>query len=96
MVHEWNGRLQRVTASEEGFAWEGKTYPSLLTVARATTGGHWNGPRFFGLTGPKGRARVRGSSPMNGSGYRASTKTEGSSNESAARDSRLEAVISSL
>ncbi|HZZ22025.1 MAG TPA: DUF2924 domain-containing protein [Roseiarcus sp.] len=53
LVHEWNGRLQRVTALEEDFAWEGKTYPSLSTVARAITGGHWNGPRFFDLTGSK-------------------------------------------
>jgi hypothetical protein len=46
-------RLQRVTALEEGFAWEGKAYRSLSMVARAITGGHWNGPRFFGLTGSK-------------------------------------------
>jgi hypothetical protein len=53
LVREWNGHLQRVTALEEGFAWEGKTYRSLSMVARAITGGHWNGPRFFGLTGSK-------------------------------------------
>jgi DUF2924 family protein len=53
LVREWDGRLQRVTALEEGFAWEGKTYRSLSMVARAITGGHWNGPRFFGLTGSK-------------------------------------------
>jgi Protein of unknown function (DUF2924) len=60
LVREWNGHLQRVTALEEGFAWEGKTYRSLSMVARAITGGHWNGPRFFGLTGSKtmGRAAV--------------------------------------
>jgi Protein of unknown function (DUF2924) len=53
LVREWNGHLHRVTALEEGFAWEGKTYRSLSMVARAITGGHWNGPRFFGLTGSK-------------------------------------------
>jgi Protein of unknown function (DUF2924) len=53
LVREWNGHLQRVTALEDGFAWEGKTYRSLSMVARAITGGHWNGPRFFGLTGSK-------------------------------------------
>jgi hypothetical protein len=58
LVREWNGHLQRVTALEEGFAWEGKTYRSLSMVARAITGGHWNGPRFFGLTGSKAMARV--------------------------------------
>jgi site-specific DNA recombinase len=43
---------------EEGFAWEGKTYRSLSKVAWAITGGHWNGPRFFGLTGSKGMGRA--------------------------------------
>ena len=45
-------------ALEEGFAWDGKTYRSLSKVARAITGGHWNGPRFFGLTGSKSMARA--------------------------------------
>jgi Protein of unknown function (DUF2924) len=57
LVREWNGHLQRVTALEDGFAWEGKTYRSLSMVARAITGGHWNGRRFFGLTGSKAMAR---------------------------------------
>ena len=46
---EWNGRLQRVTVVADGFAWNGKTYPSLSQVAFAITGTRWNGPRFFGL-----------------------------------------------
>jgi len=46
---EWNGRLQRVTVLAEGFAWNGKIYPSLSQVAFAITGTRWNGPRFFGL-----------------------------------------------
>ena len=33
----------------DGFAWNGKTYPSLSKVAFAITGTRWNGPRFFGL-----------------------------------------------
>ena len=40
---------QRVTVLAEGFAWNGKTYPSLSQVAFAITGTRWNGPRFFGL-----------------------------------------------
>jgi Protein of unknown function (DUF2924) len=58
LVREWNGGLHRVMALEEGFAWEGKTYRSLSTVACAITGGHWNGPRFFGLTGSKAMGRT--------------------------------------
>jgi hypothetical protein len=46
---EWNGRMQRVTIIADGFAWNGKTYPSLSQVALAITGTRWNGPRFFGL-----------------------------------------------
>ena len=46
---EWNGRMQRVAVLADGFAWNGKTYPSLSKVAFAITGTRWNGPRFFGL-----------------------------------------------
>ena len=58
LVREWDGHLHRVMALEQGFAWDGKTYPSLSQVAGAITGGHWNGPRFFGLTGSKATARA--------------------------------------
>jgi hypothetical protein len=37
--------MQRVTVLENGFAWRGKTYPSLSKVALAITGTRWNGPR---------------------------------------------------
>src|SRR5262249_32257582 len=46
---EWKGQMQRVTVLENGFAWRGKTYPSLSKVALVITGTRWNGPRFFGL-----------------------------------------------
>ena len=49
LSREWNGRIQRVAVSAEGFVWNGKTYPSLSKVAFAITGTRWNGPRFFGL-----------------------------------------------
>jgi hypothetical protein len=58
LVREWDGRLHRVMALEEGFAWDGKTYRSLSKVAGAITGGHWNGPRFFGLTGSRAMAHA--------------------------------------
>jgi Protein of unknown function (DUF2924) len=53
LVREWAGQLHRVMAVDEGFAWEGKTYRSLSTVARAITGTQWNGRRFFGLNRQK-------------------------------------------
>lgn len=49
LSREWNGRMHRVAVLAGGFAWNGNTYPSLSKVARAITGTHWNGPRFFGL-----------------------------------------------
>jgi hypothetical protein len=49
LVREWNGQTHRVTAIEQGFAWQGTTYDSLSKVAQAITGTKWNGPRFFGL-----------------------------------------------
>ena len=49
LAREWNGRMHRVAVLADGFAWNGKTYPSLSKVAFAITGTRWNGPRFFGL-----------------------------------------------
>ena len=49
LSREWNGHMHRVAVLADGFAWNGKTYPSLSKVAFAITGTRWNGPRFFGL-----------------------------------------------
>ena len=49
LMREWGGVMQRVTVLDDGFMWEGATYPSLSKVAQAITGTRWNGPRFFGL-----------------------------------------------
>lgn len=43
---EWKGRMHRVAVLSDGFAWNGKTYPSLSRIAHAITGTRWNGPRF--------------------------------------------------
>jgi hypothetical protein len=49
LCREWNGEMQRVAVLAAGFAWNGKTYPSLTKAAFAITGTRWNGPKFFGL-----------------------------------------------
>jgi Protein of unknown function (DUF2924) len=49
LAREWNGQMQRVAVLADGFAWNGKTYPSLSRVAFAITGTRWSGPKFFGL-----------------------------------------------
>lgn len=51
LLREWNGVTHVVDVTEEGFAWNGKTWRSLSVIAREITGAHWSGPRFFGLTG---------------------------------------------
>jgi hypothetical protein len=51
LVREWHGRTHTVLVTEEGFEFAGKNYPSLSQIARAITGAHWSGPRFFGLKG---------------------------------------------
>jgi hypothetical protein len=51
LAREWNGQMQRVAVLADGFAWNGKTYPSLSRVAFTITGTRWSGPKFFGLRG---------------------------------------------
>jgi Protein of unknown function (DUF2924) len=49
LVREWRGETQTVIVCEEGFEWKGRRWRSLSVIAREITGGHWSGPRFFGL-----------------------------------------------
>jgi hypothetical protein len=49
LVREWNGRTHHVEVLEQGFRWNDRTFKSLSSVAKAITGSHWSGPRFFGL-----------------------------------------------
>lgn len=49
LIREWNGRTIDVEVLEGGFQWDGRTWRSLSEIARAVTGAHWSGPRFFGL-----------------------------------------------
>ena len=38
-----------ITITEDGFEYAGTSSSSLTKVAKKITGGHWSGPRFFGL-----------------------------------------------
>ena len=50
LVREWGGEDHRVTMLTDGnLEYRGRRYKSLSAIARAITGTHWNGPRFFGL-----------------------------------------------
>src|SRR5712691_7974278 len=54
LVREYQGERHTVTVVPDGFVWQGTTYGSLSTIARAITGTAWGGPRFFGLRSAKG------------------------------------------
>ncbi len=51
LLPEWNGVTNVVLVTRNGVIWNGRPYGSLSAIAREITGGHWLGPRFFGLTG---------------------------------------------
>lgn len=61
LVREWRGASHTVTVMEDGFDYDGQRYRSLSQIAKAITGGHWSGPRFFGLT----KAPGKGDTPDN-------------------------------
>lgn len=49
LTRAWRGQQHSVTAVDDGFVHEGRTYSTLSEIARAITGTRWSGPRFFGL-----------------------------------------------
>lgn len=50
LVRDWHGTGHTVTVLAEGFEYDGEIWRSLTAIAKAITGTHRNGPRFFGLT----------------------------------------------
>lgn len=50
LVRDWRGVGHTVTVQEKGFEYDGQIFRSLTAIAKAITGTHRNGPRFFGLT----------------------------------------------
>lgn len=49
ITRKYKGRTISVTVLDDGFEYAGERYPSLTAVARAITGSHINGFRFFQL-----------------------------------------------
>lgn len=50
LVREWRGRRHEVTVCRDGtLEYEGKQFRTLSAVAKAISGQHCSGPRFFGL-----------------------------------------------
>ena len=53
LVRHWRGVEHTVTATADGgLEYQGKRYRTLTAVAKAISGQHCSGPRFFGLAGP--------------------------------------------
>jgi hypothetical protein len=55
LLRQWRGETHCVVVLEDGFLYQDRRYRSLTAIARAITGAHWSGPRFFGL-GSQGRS----------------------------------------
>jgi hypothetical protein len=55
LIRQWQGRTHEVTVADDGVLYDGRRYRSLSAVAKAITGAHWSGPRFFGLHGKEAR-----------------------------------------
>ena len=53
LVRDWHGVGHTVIVLEKGYEYDGKHWKSLTAIAKVITGAHWNGPRFFGLSGRK-------------------------------------------
>lgn len=67
LIREWRGKTHTVIVLEDGFEWQGKRWSSLSAIARAITGAHWSGPRFFGLAG-RAKATPEAESGIGGPG----------------------------
>lgn len=48
-LREWNGVTHVVEFTEAGYLWNSEIHASLSAIAKAITGAHWSGPRFFGV-----------------------------------------------
>jgi len=53
LVREWHGETHTIIVLDDGFEWRGRHWRSLSAIAREISGGHWSGPRFFGLMGTR-------------------------------------------
>jgi hypothetical protein len=49
LLREWHGERYEVVVEADGYRYGGKVYRSLTAAARAITGSHMSGHRFFGI-----------------------------------------------
>ena len=50
LSREWQGRTYSVDVLYKGYAFEGKLFTSLTSIAKTITGSHRSGPLFFGVS----------------------------------------------
>lgn len=49
-IRNWNGKeYEVIVQGNKSFEYDGRLYKSLTAIAKAITGTHWNGRRFFGV-----------------------------------------------
>jgi hypothetical protein len=49
LIRQWRDQTHTVTATNDGFEWNGQIFRSLSAIARQITGTNWNGYIFFGI-----------------------------------------------
>ena len=49
LVRQWGDRTRVVLVTDDGFIFDDRRFVSLSQIAKAITGAHWSGPRFFGV-----------------------------------------------
>lgn len=59
LTREYKGKTVVVTVLDDGFAYAGKKYRSLSAAAKAITGTHISGHRFFDLTKPAAKENAK-------------------------------------
>lgn len=50
LSRDWQGRTYTVDVLDKGYAYNGQLFTSLSPIAKAITGIHRSGPRFFGVS----------------------------------------------
>ncbi|MGC9455235.1 MAG: DUF2924 domain-containing protein [Phycisphaerae bacterium] len=53
LTRVYKGRTLQVVVLDDGFEFEGQRFPTISAVAKAITGSHVSGFRFFGLRGER-------------------------------------------
>jgi Protein of unknown function (DUF2924) len=65
MIRQWRDQTHTVTATNDGFEWNGRIFKSLSAIARQITGTNWNGYAFFGIKrAPPGNKNAAGPRTM--------------------------------